>query len=213
MSNAIAVQENMDKFEKVAAALGWVAARDRTIEGWNQYIVFNGNGGRRFSVNVHPAQFVIAGLTSVEFEKHGCYLSSQESGKLSGTTSRMSASKPVEVLVKEIQRRVVVPYENFFGIMSDKVEQAQDYIKQTAEAAIRAGNILDAHPKGFQWDDEEFVPTAGEEVRLVKSFPEGVSLHIRFYHESVRWEYVSLPHDLHEKLCWVIVDHFKRSKK
>lgn len=204
------IQENMDKFEKVAAALGWVATRHRKIEGWNSFVIFEGDGGRRYSVNFHQAHYTVAGLTTKEFEKFGCYLSSQESGKLSDTTSKMSTSKPLETLVKEIQRRVVVPYEKFLGIMNDKVQQSKEYAKETAEQAIRVGNILDAWVKGFEWDGKEFVHTKGEDIRLTKSFPEGVTLNIRFYGESARWEYVSLPNDLHEKLCRVIADHYKR---
>lgn len=202
---------NMDKLEKVVKHLGWVSQRDRPLDGWNQYIVFNGADGRRYSVNVHPAHYVVAGLATTEFEKFGCYLSSQESGKLSDTTSRMSASKSVEALVKEIQRRVVAPYEKFFGIMVDKAEQAKAYSKQTVESAIKIGNILDASVKGVELDEAELIPNNREAVRINKSFPEGVSLDIRFYGESARWEYVSMPHDLHEKLCRVIADHFKRT--
>jgi hypothetical protein len=36
---------------------------------------------------------------------------------------------------------------------------------------------------------------------------------VRFYSNSVRWEYVSIPNDLHEKLCRVIADHFSHEVK
>lgn len=213
MNSNQAIEDNMDKFEKVAAALGWVAERDRKIEGWHTFVIFNGNYERRYGVDVGAARYTVVGLATTEFLKFGCYLSSLESGKLSDTTSRMSASKSVEALVKEIQRRVIVPYEKFFGIMIDKAQQARDYSKQTVESAIKIGHILNTPVRGVELDGSaaEVIPNNRDSVRIHKSFPEGMNLDIRFYGESARWEYVSLPHDLHEKICRVIADHFKRA--
>ena len=205
-------ENNMDTFERVAAVLGWVSQRDRETEGWNQFVIFNGKDGRRYSVNFHDNHYTVAGLTTTGFEKHGCYLSHQESGKLSDTTSKMSVNKSSEVLVKEIQRRVVAPYEKFFELMNKMVAQSQEYANKTAEQAVRVGNILDARVQGFTWDGQEFVQNKGEDIRLNKSFPDGLNLNVRFYGDSARWEYVSFPNDLHEKLCRVIADHFKRSE-
>jgi hypothetical protein len=203
------LQGNMDKFEKVAAELGWHSTRNRGSEGWNQYVEFFGLDGRRYGVHFHLDHFVVKGLATLDFEKYNCYLG-QDAGRLSDTTSRMSASKSVDQLVKEVQRRVITPYETFFEIMQKLIIQSRDYVLRTNEHAQLIGGILGAKVEGAY---DGGARSKVEDVHLTKHFPEGVTLNVRFCSNSVRWEYVSIPNDLHEKLCRVIADHFSHEVK
>lgn len=182
---------NKDKFEQVAAGLGWTAKEPRAE--WSHWTRFEGKDGRQYHVSFVVDHYTVGGSPLDEFTALRC--SSYQLDLNAKTESRISVGKPVERIVKEIQRRVCEPYEPIYQTMLQRIAEVKAYNQHVGSMADKAAITLGTVARGIGKGDEE--------VRMSYS-RFGTSLEIRFYQDGVRWDRCSLPHGLHQKVLELI---------